>query len=140
MRSAIFWPVIALVVLVALVMARLYVARVAEIRARRIAPQTLATRRTAGAALENVTASDNLANLFEIPVLFFVLCLALAITDTVTLAQLVLAWLYVGLRALHSLIHLTYNRVLHRFAVFLASVSCLLTMWVLFAAALWRFG
>ena len=140
MRNAIFWPLIAQVVLVAVVAGRMYATRVAEMRARRINPQSVATSRTAAEALQNVAAADNFRNLFEVPVLFFAVCGALAITDTVTPLQLVLAWLYVGLRAVHSFIHVTYNRVMHRFSVYLASTICVFVMWGLFAFALWRNG
>jgi hypothetical protein len=140
MRNAIFWPLIAQVVLVAIVAVRMYVVRVAEVRARHIDPQSLATSRIAAEALQNVAAADNFRNLFEVPVLFFAVCAALAITDTVTPLQLALAWLYVGLRAVHSFIHVTYNRVLHRLSVYVASTICVFLMWGLFAFALWRAG
>lgn len=140
MRNAIFWPLIAQVVLVAVVAGRMFAARVAELRARRISPQSMATSRTAAEALQNVAAADNFRNLFEVPVLFFAVCGALAITDTVTPLQLVLAWLYVGLRAVHSFIHVTYNRVMHRFGVYVASTICVFLMWGLFALELWRNG
>jgi hypothetical protein len=140
MRNAIFWPLIAQVVLVALVAGRLYATRIAEIRARRIDPQSLATTRTAAGALQDIAAADNFRNLFEVPVLFFAVCCALAITDTVTSAQLALAWTFVGLRAAHSLIHVTYNRVMHRFGVYIASTLCVLAMWGLLAISLWQSG
>jgi len=140
MRNAIFWPLIAQVVLVGSVMVRMYAARVAEMRARRISPQSIATSRTAVESLKDVAAADNFRNLFEAPVLFYVVCCALAITDTVTSLQLALAWTYVGLRAVHSFIHVTYNRVIHRFAAYLASTVCLFLMWGLFAYSLWKLG
>lgn len=114
MRHAIFWPVVAQVALVAAVWVRLYVARLAEMRARSINPQSLATSRMAAKTLENVSAADNFRNLFEVPVLFYAVCCSLAITDLVTPLQVALAWSYVTLRAVHSLIHVTYNRVTHR--------------------------
>lgn len=138
MRNAIFWPVIAQVLLVLAVAVRMYLVRVAEMRARRIRPQAIATSHTAAEALQNVAAADNLRNLFETPVLFFAVCGALAITDTVTPLQLGLAWTYVGLRAVHSIIHVTYNRVIHRFLAFVASLTCLFLMWALFGLALWN--
>lgn len=138
MRNAIFWPVIAQVLLVLAVAVRMYLVRVAEMRARRIRPQSIATSRTAAEALQNIAAADNFRNLFEAPVLFFAVCGALAITDTVTTLQLALAWTYVGLRAIHSFIHVTYNRVMHRFAAYLASMVCLFLMWGLFGFALWN--
>jgi len=138
MRNAIFWPVIAQVLLVLAVAVRMYLVRIGEMRARRIRPQSIATSQTAAEALHDVAAADNFRNLFETPVLFFALCGALAITDTVTPLQLGLAWTYVGSRAVHSFIHVTYNRVIHRFAAYLASLVCLFIMWGLFGFALWK--
>ena len=138
MRNAIFWPVIAQVLLVLAVAVRMYLARVAEMRARRIRPQAIATSQTAAEALKNVAAADNFRNLFEAPVLFFAVCGALAITDTVTPLQLGLAWAYVGLRTVHSIIHVTYNRVIHRFLAYVASLVILFLMWALFGVALWN--
>ena len=135
MRNAIFWPMIVQAALVAVIWVRMYVVRLGEIRRRRIDPQSLADSRGA-AMFENVTSADNLRNLFEVPVLFFAVCLALAITDSVSTVQIALAWLYVGLRVLHSLIHVTYNRVMHRFAVYVASTLVVFAMWALFAASL----
>jgi hypothetical protein len=138
MRNAIFWPLIAQVLLVAIVTGRMYARRIGEIRARRINPQKLATSRGAADALQDVAAADNFRNLFEAPVLFFAVCLALAITDTVTTPQVTLAWCYVALRAAHSFIHVTYNRVMHRFAAYIASMAVVFAMWALFAWSLWK--
>lgn len=138
MRHAIFWPVVAQVALVAAVWVRMYVARLAEMRAWSINPQSLATSRMATKTLENVSAADNFRNLFEVPVLFYVVCCALAITDLVTPLQLTLAWGYVALRAAHSLIHVTYNRVTHRFVVYALSTLDVFAMWGVFAVSLLR--
>jgi hypothetical protein len=78
----------------------------------------------------------NLANLLETPVLFYVVCLALVVSDTVTPMQAHLAWVYVGLRALHTAIHITINYVPLRILAFAASVTVLMAMWVLFAMTL----
>jgi len=42
----------------------------------------------------------------------------------------ILAWTYVASRYLHSIIHVTYNQVMHRFAVFIFSSFVLLAFWV----------
>jgi hypothetical protein len=78
----------------------------------------------------------NLMNLLELPVLFYVACLAFYVTQTVDAAALVLAWVYVGLRAVHSAIHLTYNNVFHRLAAFAASNVALLALWIRWALAI----
>ena len=140
MRNAIFWPLVAQVVLVGVVAVRMLLARVGEMRAHRIHPQAMATSQTAAQALKDVTAADNFRNLFEAPVLLFAVCLALAVTDTVTPLQLTLAWIFVGLRMVHSFIHVTYNRVMHRLMAYAASLACLFLMWGLFAYSLWNRG
>lgn len=78
----------------------------------------------------------NLANLLETPVLFYVLCLSLIVADALTPMQVHLAWVYVGLRAVHSAIHLTFNFVPVRIVAFASSVFVLNAMWVLFAMKL----
>lgn len=78
-------------------------------------------------------ANRNFVNLFEMPVLFYALCIALYVTRDVTEASLALAWIYVVLRVGHSLIHVTYNKIMHRFAFYAVSNLILLAMWILFA-------
>ncbi|MGH8414880.1 MAG: MAPEG family protein [Gammaproteobacteria bacterium] len=80
----------------------------------------------------------NFINLFEMPVLFYVLCLAAYMTHTVSETLLVLAWIYLALRIVHSLIHVTYNKIMHRFPVYAASFFVLLAMWIMFAVELYR--
>jgi len=72
----------------------------------------------------------NLMNLLEMPVLFYVACLSIYVTRHVTSGVLRLAWIYVGLRLLHSLIHLTRNVVVYRLLVFAVSNVVLLAIWI----------
>ena len=62
-----------------------------------------------------------LVNLLEVPVIFYALVLA-------CLMALALAWAYVALRMAHTIVHLSYNRVTHRFIVFAASNGVLVAM------------
>jgi len=78
----------------------------------------------------------NLMNLLELPVLFYVVCLAFYVTGKLDAAALYLAWAYVGLRAAHSVIHLTYNNVFHRLSAFAASNVVLVALWIHWAVAL----
>jgi hypothetical protein len=71
------------------------------------------------------TPSDNLKNLFEIPTIFYALVLYLYVTHSVDTIYLVAAWVFVGFRALHSLVHCTVNVVLLRFALYAASTLAL---------------
>ena len=76
-----------------------------------------------------ITSGDNYRNLFEIPVLFYVFVLIIMnmrIDDNIYLA---LAWTYVGFRYLHTIIHISYSKVSHRFFVYFFSCITLWGMW-----------
>lgn len=85
---------------------------------------------------EEMAANDNLMNLFELPVLFYALCLALAVTGFDGGFFAIGCWGFVALRAVHSAIHCTFNNVPMRFAAYLASTLLLLALWVAFAMRL----
>ena len=61
------------------------------------------------------------------------LCVALLATQMVSTGFVWAAWAFVALRAWHSFIHLGYNKVMHRFQVFIVSSVLLLGMWLVFA-------
>ncbi len=134
--NQILYPVAAMVLLVIVVAGMMLRERITEMKARRIHPQKAPSSTQLNALLLNTKGSDNFRNLFELPMLFYVLCLALLITANVSTLQLALAWAYVALRCVHSYIHLGYNKVMHRFFVFLASGVVLAVMWLLFLASL----
>jgi hypothetical protein len=82
--------------------------------------------------------SDNLKNLFEIPVLFYGLALYLFVTDQVDAAYVGAAWTFVAFRALHSAVHCTINIVMLRFYLYL--VSSLAVWFIAVRAALSYLG
>jgi hypothetical protein len=123
---------LALVLLTFVVAGRMLSCRVREMRHKRIHPQAAATSTQMASRLENVQAADNFRNLFEAPVLFYAL-IAVALATHQTPAWLVAgAWVYVVLRVVHSVIHCTYNKVMHRLAAFLSSFVWLVGLWVAF--------
>lgn len=128
-QAAIFLPCAAMVALSAAVWLRLYVERIGEILKRRIKPETLAKTEQAVRLLENQNAANNFKNLFEVPMLFYVLCTALFVTQMVTPVLLMGGWLFVTLRVVHSFIHCTYNHVMHRFVIYALSTILLFIMW-----------
>jgi hypothetical protein len=135
-KYAILLPPTALVFITAFVFVRLYRDRLAEIRARRIHPQQVATAKQMQDTMQNVAGADHFRNLFEVPVLFYALCGFLAITQLTNLFLLACAWGYVALRAAHTYVHLTSNTVIRRFQLFLASSIVLIVMWAVFAVRL----
>ena len=125
----------ALALLTFVVGIRMLYVRIGEMRSRGIGPQDVALSGQRAERLEDTRASDNYNHLFELPVLFYALVgLALA-TGHVPGWLAYAAWLFVALRVVHSLIQCTYNRVMHRFGVFVAGYVLLLVMWLAFAGS-----
>ena len=135
-ERAILFPALAMVALTIVVWFRMYTSRVAEMRRERIHPQAVATSAQMAARITDSRASDNFRNLFELPVLFYVALLVLASIVHVTPVTVLLAWSFVALRVVHSAIHCTYNRVVHRFYAYLAGSVVLWVLWGVIAVDL----
>ena len=124
-------PLLAQVILTFILMIIMYHRRVNEMKTKRIHPQRAKTRSiTHGVLTDSESSANNYSNLFESPILFYVailLTLMLMVQDSIIVA---LAWIYVVARYVHSFIHVTYNRVMHRFSVFIFSSFILLALWV----------
>ncbi|MDH5517048.1 MAG: MAPEG family protein [Gammaproteobacteria bacterium] len=134
-----FVPLLAQVLLTALVWLWMYKTRIAEIQKNSISPQALENATEAASLLKAVAApSDNFSNQFEMPVLFYLLTVTAYVTQTADSMLLGLAVLYVLLRYLHSLIHLFYNRVMWRFYAYVSSCIVLWIMWLVTAARILR--
>lgn len=75
-------------------------------------------------------AEQHYINLFEMPVLFYVLILLAFVTQITHFGLIILAWMYVAMRLAHTYVHLGSNHVLHRMRTFLASKIILVLMWL----------
>ena len=69
-------------------------------------------------------------NLFEMPVLFYVVVILTYVSHQTGTWMTVLAWAYVASRYVHTFVHLGSNDVLTRFRVYLGSALVLTTLWV----------
>lgn len=78
--------------------------------------------------------SHNYSHLMEQPTVFYAIALTLALMDFGGGLNYLLAWGYVGLRVVHSLVQATVNIVAIRFPLFLLSSLCLIGL-TLHAAA-----
>jgi hypothetical protein len=127
--TAILLPGLAMVALTFAVLVVMFRRRVAQMKRDRIRPQQVATSQQAAALYADVAPADNFRNLFEMPVLFYFALAVAAITGQTGPLVLGLAWAYVAARIAHSVIQCSYNRVMHRFRAFAASVFALLALW-----------
>ena len=128
--SPLLSPMLALMVLTLLVWIYMYIRRLTYIFGNHLEAQSLSTPEAISAALpESVNRpSNNLKNLFELPVIFYALCLLLMQLNLEDALFVGLAWTYVAVRALHSVVHCTVNWVLLRFYIYaLSSV----VLWVM---------
>ena len=127
----ILWPTFALVAVVMAVWFTLFAQRIAHMKRTPPAPGTMASPAAVQAYFEPVAMpANNLANLFEMPVLFFALVPLLVIGGMASVVQVALAWAFVALRAVHSVVHISRKPVPTRFIVYLASVIVLFAMWI----------
>lgn len=131
MNLAILWPTVALAGLIFVVWSVLLRKRFAHIAANRPTAADFANAEAVGRYFRPVERpAQNLANLFEMPVLYFALVPLLVLTGSASPAQVALAWIFVALRVVHSAIHIGPNTVRTRARVYIASSIVLFAMWV----------
>ena len=122
-QEAIFSPFFATMFLTLTVWIYMYIRRIDFINSQKISSQDLvAPNALARLSPPNVSnPSDNLKNLFEIPILFYALVLYLFITKQVDTVYVTAAWIFVSFRVLHSIVHCTFNLIMLRFYLYLFS-------------------
>jgi hypothetical protein len=82
----------------------------------------------AGGETKASWVADNYNHLHEAPTVFYAVALALAIMGAGDGLNATIAWAYVGLRVVHSLVQVTSNRVVARFTIFALSSLCLMAL------------
>jgi hypothetical protein len=134
----VLYPVFALFLLTAIVSVRLGYLRYAAVKGKQVdANYYLAYQ---GQEPEQLRiASRHMINLFEQPILFYVACVIAYISNQTGSTVVMLAWLYVGLRCVHTFIHLGSNVLINRFRVFVLCGLVLVALWaVLFLGLVLR--
>ena len=137
-QETIFGPFFAMMLLTLLVWVYMYIRRIRFITKSNLRSQDLAVpgalAQLSPAAVSN--PSDNLKNLFEIPVLFYALALYLFARGQVDAVYVSTAWIFVVFRALHSAVHCTFNMVMLRFYLYLIAT---LAVWFMLGRATLRY-
>ncbi len=128
-QTWILYPLFAMALLTLLVSVRMLRMRVRAVREGSLRLSYFRTNQGAEAPMPLTQTTQHFDNLFEMPVLFYVITIIIYVTHSATPLLLVLAWAYVGLRLGHAYVHMTYNNVLHRLNVFLASTLVMFAMW-----------
>ncbi len=135
-QTAIFAPFFAMLLLTLAVWIYMYARRIPFIRSTKLSPEQLTPLELARLSPPAVsTPSDNLKNLFELPVVFYALVLYLYVTHEVDALYVATAWVFVAFRVLHSAVHCTVNIVLLRFALYCVAA---LALWLMVLRAAWQ--
>lgn len=123
----IFWPVLAQVFLTLIMFIVLGIRKARAVKAGEVNRQQ--------SALNNrvwpesvIKVSNNIANQFEAPVLFYVLCSVLYSIDAVGMVTIVLAWVFTLSRFAHAYVHIGSNYVPMRLRLFLLGCFVLIAM------------
>lgn len=117
----IIYPLIALAWLTIVVLMLIPYRRIKAIKRRELTANDFSLGESDKVSDYVALANRNYMNLLELPVIFYLVCTLMYITHNVSLLAVILAWSYVALRAMHSLVHVTYNNVRHRLACFALS-------------------
>ncbi len=125
----ILYPAFAMMALTIFCMVRLGLLRWAAVRTGEIDPKFFILYRGYEEPEKLAVYSRHVVNLFEAPLLFYVIILTAFVTGQSETWLLALAWTYVSLRYFHSYVHLTSNVVLTRFRIFVVSMLTLTTLW-----------
>lgn len=125
--TAMFWPMIAHAALVFILYALLLYRRKNKTLTSRDAVTQYREKGVEGQA--SYIVNRNIANQFELPVLFHAICLLLYITDADNVVTVVLAWLFVISRYAHSYVHVTSNRLRYRAPLFGIGFALLVCLW-----------
>ena len=123
-------PVLALIMLTLIVWVHLYARRIPAMQAAQMDPEEAKFPGTYADRLPDAAraAADNYNHLMEQPTIFYALMFYAALTDNTASAVLWLAWAYVVLRAVHTVVQLSVGKVIVRFTLFALSTLCLFGM------------
>jgi hypothetical protein len=124
-------PVLALISWTLLVWIWMYALRMPAMSAAKIDPDDARHPGSLNGLPSNVRAvADNYNHLHEQPTVFYALAFYSVLAGADDVTNVTLAWVYVGLRVVHSLIQNTINKVVLRFMVFSLSSLVLIGMTV----------
>ena len=127
--TSLLTPVLALIVWTLVVWIWMYATRIPAMQKAGIDPQTGAhpgSLDVLPSAARQV--SDNYNHLMEQPTIFYALVFYIVLAGHTDTLHVYMAWAYVGLRVVHTLIQCTVNIVMARFAVFTLSTIVLMIM------------
>ena len=127
MKEQIFYPAFAMFSWISIMLFYLAYVRIKAVKGREIKFSQFKLQEGMPEKIQQV--SNNVNNLFQVPLLFFIGCLFLLVLDKVTPLNLFLSWGFVLLRIVHSWVHISENDVNLRFFSFALGVIFLIIIY-----------
>ncbi|MBC7753934.1 MAG: MAPEG family protein [Moraxellaceae bacterium] len=124
------YPLFAMFLLSAVILIVMFKARVRAVKAGQIKISYFKTYESLNLPEDVIKTARHFSNLFEAPILFYVLCLLGMILGIDSQLFLTLAWCYVAARAVHAYVHIGLNKISVRMYVYALSWLIMLAMWV----------
>jgi hypothetical protein len=132
-QTTIFHPFLATMLLTLVVWFYMYARRLTFIFSSGLDPKQMTPAELARLSPTQVSSpSDNLKNLFEVPTVFYAVVLYLYLVHQVDELYVGAAWSFFVFRALHSVVHCTFNFIPLRFFLY---VSSSLAVWLMVVRA-----
>lgn len=136
--NTIFLPLFAMATLSFIVMLRLAYVRSKAVTAKRVSLDYFRVfQGDGGEPHEMVAVARNYANLFEAPVLFYLVTVLYYVSFKVDHVALALSWGFVACRYIHTLVHIGGNDVWQRFMAFAMGQVFLFALWAKFGLAIY---
>jgi len=131
MEKHLFISCFAMFAMYIFVLMRMFIARVRDVRTGKIDLRYYKTYSTdAQVPVKTLQLCRNYANQLESPMLFYAVIALVLAMDLTHISLVVLAYVYVGARFLHMVIHTSNNRLYPRMFAFMISILVLAALWV----------
>ena len=127
--AALILPTAALVILTFAVSISLVIYRFYIVRKGLVHPGYFKLHKGGKPPKRHDALEHNYSNLFEVPTLYYAIVAIAIATQNIDSTLIILAWVFVGFRFAHTLVHVIYNNIIHRLLVFFSAYVVVGIMW-----------
>lgn len=128
---SLIYPLFGMFVLSAAILIVMFRARVRAVKSGQIKAGYFKTYESLNLPEDVIKTARHFSNLFETPVLFYVICILGMISSVDSSLFVTLAWSYVVARAVHAYVHIGRNKLQIRMSVYTLSWLIMAAMWII---------
>ncbi|MBC7458762.1 MAG: MAPEG family protein [Bdellovibrionaceae bacterium] len=131
MSLGLIYPLFAMFLLSAVILMTMFRSRIRAVKSGQIKVSYFKTYESSNLPEDVIKTARHFSNLFEAPVLFYVICVVGMILNIDSQLFVVLAWGYVLVRAVHAYVHIGHNKLQIRMSVYALGWLIMIAMWAL---------